>query len=251
MLRKIVFLPLLIHIGLYSQPNPKDYIRLATELGAFSYSQFFYSPEKEFPNSSSVNSFDSSIRNVLRWKKSSHKEADKLSDLLLYGVFVGGMPISSYWLKDFNMLLINLEILSINGLMTNIIKYGIGRQRPYSFYQTKIDDDESYKSFFSGHTSTAFALGTSTAKMLSNYTSLNTKAIWVSTLSLATATGYLRIAADKHYFTDVFVGAIVGSTVGHIAFEKLHRRYNKKVSTSPFLPRFSYGPLNMYIVIPL
>ena len=251
LLRKILFLTLLIHIGLHGQPNSKDYLRLAVELGVFSYSQFFYNPEKNFPNSSTINSFDSSIRNVLRWETSSHKRANKLSDLLLYGVFVGSMPISSYWLNNFNLLLINLEILSINGLITNIVKYGIGRQRPYSFYQTKIDDDESYKSFFSGHTSTAFALGTSTAKMLCNYTSFNTKAIWASTLSLATATGYLRIAADKHYFTDVLVGAIIGSTVGHIAFEKLHRRYNKKISNSPYLPRFSYSPFNIYLIVPL
>ena len=249
--RKILFLTLLIHIGLQSQPNSKDYLRLAVELGTFSYSQFLYNPEKNLPNSSTINSFDSSIRNVLRWETSSQKRANKLSDLLLYGVFVGSIPISSYWLNNFNLLLINLEILSINGLITNIVKYGIGRQRPYSFYQTKIDDDESYKSFFSGHTSTAFALGTSTAKMLCNYTSFNAKAIWASTLSLATVTGYLRIAADKHYFTDVLVGAIIGSTVGHIAFEKLHSRYNKKISNSPYLPKFSYSPFNVYLIVPL
>ena len=249
--RKILFLTLLIHIGLQSQPNSKDYLRLAVELGTFSYSQFLYNPEKNLPNSSTINSFDSSIRNVLRWETSSQKRANKLSDLLLYGVFVGSIPISSYWLNNFNLLLINLEILSINGLITNIVKYGIGRQRPYSFYQTKIDDDESHKSFFSGHTSTAFALGTSTAKMLCNDTSFNTKAIWASTLSLATVTGYLRIAADKHYFTDVLVGAIIGSTVGHIAFEKLHRRYKKKLSNSPSLPRFSYSPFNIYLIVPL
>jgi membrane-associated phospholipid phosphatase len=31
---------------------------------------------------------------------------------------------------------------------------------------------------------------------------------------MAALTGYLRIAADKHYFTDVLVGAIVGSAIG-------------------------------------
>ena len=94
-------------------------------------------------------------------------------------------------------------------------------------------------------------VGTSTAKMLCNDTSFNTKAIWASTLSLATVTGYLRIAADKHYFTDVLVGAIIGSTVGHIAFEKLHRRYKKKLSNSLSLPRFSYSPFNICLFVPL
>ena len=160
------------------------------------------------------------------------------------------MPISSYWLNNFNLLLINLEILSINGLITNIVKYGIGRQRPYSFYQTKIDDMNLINPFLAG-IQVQHSLGTSTAKMFSNYTSYNTKVIWASTLSLATVTGYFRIAADKHYFSDVLVGAIIGSMVGHIAFEKLHRKYDKKVSTSPFLPRFSFSPFNICLVVPL
>ena len=28
------------------------------------------------------------------------------------------------------------------------------------------------------------------------------------------ATGYLRIASDRHYFTDVMAGAVVGTAVG-------------------------------------
>ena len=39
-------------------------------------------------------------------------------------------------------------------------------------------------------------------------------AIWGAGAALATVTGYLRIAADKHYFSDVLVGAVVGSAIG-------------------------------------
>ena len=102
------------------------------------------------------------------------------------------------------------------------------RQRPYSFYSKK-DDEDSYKSFFSGHTSTAFAIGTSTAKMLTNYSDIDKKIVWISALGLASATGYFRIAADKHYFSDVFVGAIVGSLIGNTMFDKLTRKYQKSI----------------------
>ena len=98
------------------------------------------------------------------------------------------------------------------------------RQRPYSFYSKK-DDEDSYKSFFSGHTSTAFAIGTSTAKMFTNYSDIDKRIVWISALGLASATGYFRIAADKHYFSDVFVGAIVGSLIGNTMFDKLTRKY--------------------------
>ncbi len=38
--------------------------------------------------------------------------------------------------------------------------------------------------------------------------------IWGAGLSLAVATAYLRIAADRHYASDVTVGAAIGSLTG-------------------------------------
>ena len=38
--------------------------------------------------------------------------------------------------------------------------------------------------------------------------------IWAATGVLGAATAYLRIAADKHYATDVLAGAVLGSAVG-------------------------------------
>ena len=38
--------------------------------------------------------------------------------------------------------------------------------------------------------------------------------MWAAGLTLATTGAYLRIAADRHYATDVLAGAIVGSAVG-------------------------------------
>ena len=34
--------------------------------------------------------------------------------------------------------------------------------------------------------------------------------MWAGGFTLAAVTGYLRIAADKHYFTDVLTGAGIG-----------------------------------------
>jgi membrane-associated phospholipid phosphatase len=38
--------------------------------------------------------------------------------------------------------------------------------------------------------------------------------VWGVGLTLALATGYARIAADRHYFTDVLGGAAIGTLVG-------------------------------------
>ena len=211
---------------MYAQPRTTDYLRVGAELSFFSYTQFFYNQVNTKSNITPPNSFDSFLREKIHWGNSKNELAAEISDVLLYGVIVGSIPFSSVYLKDQDFLLINLEILSINGIITNIVKYAAQRQRPYSFYSEKNDDD-SYKSFFSGHTSTAFAIGTSTAKMLAKYSDINKGIVWVSALGLASATGYLRIAADKHYFSDVFTGAIVGTIVGNTMFHKLTKRYQK------------------------
>ena len=49
--------------------------------------------------------------------------------------------------------------------------------------------------------------------------------IWGSTYALASATGYFRIAADKHYLSDVIVGAIVGSSIGYLTQKSIAKSY--------------------------
>ena len=61
--------------------------------------------------------------------------------------------------------------------------------------------------------------------MLTNYSKWIKNSL-ISALGLASATGYFRIAADKHYFSDA-VGAIVGSLIGNTMFDKLTRKYQK------------------------
>ena len=222
----------------YTQPKSVDYLRVGAEICFFSYTQFLHHSPYTKSKISPPNNFDSFVRKKIHWGSSQDGLASGISDALLYGVFVGAIPLSSLYLRNHELLLINLEILSINGLITNIVKNVVQRQRPYSFY-IKEDDEESYKSFFSGHTSTAFAIGTSTAKMITNYSDIDKKIVWMSALGLASATGYFRIAADKHYFSDVFVGAIVGSLIGNIMFDKLARKYQK-------MPFLGARPPNLY-----
>ena len=149
--------------------------------------------------------------------------AASISDLLLYGAFVGTIPLvpvisNKNYSKALKM---SLNVISLNGIITNIVKMTVKRQRPDSFYKTRADADDSFRSFFSGHTSTTFALGTSNAILLSEAYPEKKKLIWFANLSLATATGYLRIAGDKHYLSDVFCGGIVGYLVAKYSHERM------------------------------
>ena len=76
-------------------------------------------------------------------------------------------------------------------------------------------------SFFSSHTTTAFSLATVIASTYANHK-------WVPPVAytMASLVGVSRIAAHDHWATDVFVGAVIGYSVGKLVY-KLNR--SKKI----------------------
>jgi membrane-associated phospholipid phosphatase len=119
-----------------------------------------------------------------------------------------------------------LASLAIN----QIIKYTVARERPWVNHQNPsvLAEDprrsEDNVSFYSAHTSLAFSLvaATATVAQLRGYRSA--PYIWGLGIPLALATGYFRIAADRHYLTDVLVGALVSTAVGIALPRLLHGR---------------------------
>ena len=207
--------------------NSRDYYRTAGELGVFLYLQYGLHTDVSNLGEMKPNNFDNYFRDRSRWSLENMETAKNASDLLLYGIFVGSIPITPLLSKDdyTSMLLTNLEVMSLNGTVTNIVKNIVKRQRPASYFKTRDEGEDAYRSFFSGHTSTAFAIGTSNAIMLSrNYPNRKTQ-IWTGAMGLAVATGYFRLAADKHYMSDVVTGAITGVLIGRFVQNKRSRDY--------------------------
>ncbi len=221
---------------LQAQPTKTDYIRTISELGLFLSMEYGWK-EKIIPHSprfTKPNGFDQYFRNNLRWDLKDIEKAAEKSDLLLFGVFLGTLPLMPLLSdEDYtSLLLINMEIFAINGLITHLVKSAVGRQRPSSYYETWENEEEGNLSYFSGHTSYAFAIGTSTAMMLSRAYPDNKSIIWGTTMSLAAATGYFRIAADKHYMTDVISGAVIGSLIAYYIQEQNTSKYFPSISSN-------------------
>jgi membrane-associated phospholipid phosphatase len=113
--------------------------------------------------------------------------------------------------------------------VNQLTKFIVGRERP--FVHALPDDQKSQTaappdnnlSFFSGHTTLAFTLATASGTVASMRHYDAAPAVWGVGMSLAVLTGYLRIAADKHYFTDVVSGAVVGSAIGFAIPYVFHR----------------------------
>mgnify|MGYP002623774430 CR=1 FL=1 len=90
---------------------------------------------------------------------------------------------------------------------------------------------EAYGSFFSGHATAAFTVATFTDQWFRTaYPNSPYRGIVTATAySLAGLESVLRIAAGKHYVTDVIVGALVGTGVS-LGILEMHKNRNKKFS---------------------
>ena len=174
--------------------------------------------------------FDTSVRDALRWKDTG--AASTASDILgigtpalaagalaLAGLSAGGARTAA---ED---LLITGEAVSVAILATQIAKFSFGRLRPDAWAAPGASQGPSARvSLWSGHTGAAFAaaVAAGTVARLRGYRSWP----WILGLGLAgaAATGWLRIAADRHWATDVLAGAAAGSAVGYGLPVWLHGR---------------------------
>lgn len=117
------------------------------------------------------------------------------------------------------------ETVALSELGVQIVKFTVGRERPFIHFGPtgaihKADDDVS---FFSAHSTLVFGVVVSAGVIAHRRHEAVEPYVWGVGMALAATTGYLRIAADKHYITDVLVGAAVGATAG-IAVPRLMSR---------------------------
>ena len=136
--------------------------------------------------------------------------------------FEGGSPED--WAVD---ALVIAESAVIASNLNQLTKLAAGRERPF-VHVLAADDKASTAqpadnnlSFFSGHTTLAFSLAVASGTVATLRGYRMAPVVWATGLATASMTGWLRIAADKHYFTDVLAGMLVGSAVG-VAVPVLH-----------------------------
>ncbi len=116
--------------------------------------------------------------------------------------------------------------------MVNGIKYGVNRTRP----------NGGHNSFPSGHTATAFMGATLLAHEYGH------KSIWIpiSGYSVATATGIMRILNNKHYASDVLVGAAIGIVSAELAYWASDAIFNNRKLFKSKRARTHYEAIENY-----
>ncbi len=164
---------------------------------------------------------DRAARGLLSWQNKD--AAATVSDVALYSMVTTSLvsaPLFEWSVDEPELAasMVALEALATTALVTNIMKHVVGRQRPYAYGAGL---DEGYDSFFSGHTSMTFASATLLTVYAYEYNWLSDTTRWIvpaSTYLIAGFTGYLRVAADRHWLTDVLVGAIVGTGTSYLVY---------------------------------
>ncbi len=116
--------------------------------------------------------------------------------------------------------LIVAEATVVNLALDQAILAVFRRERPWFHAITDPDAKEAQRtanavsSFPSGHTSTAFALGASAGTIATMRGYRLAPLVWIVGMAIGATTAYLRMAADRHYFTDTLAGAALGMGVG-------------------------------------
>jgi len=151
--------------------------------------------------------------------------ADKSSDILLVTFAV--LPASLFLAKDtrddFGIISTLYAETYLFAASMNFLTKGLTKRiRPYA-YNPNVGMEEKTKakarrSFYSGHTTGAFAGAVLTAKIYSDYypDSKWRPVVWGSSLLAASTVAYLRYEAGMHYPTDTLVGALMGSLTGYL-----------------------------------
>ncbi len=168
-----------------------------------------------------INGFDRGATG--RWSPG----AAKASDIMVYTTMAAPISLT---LTDQGSLeagtigVMYLETMLLQGAMTFLAKNAFERTRPY-VYNDNPDippalkmEKTSRRSFYSGHTSSAFASMVFLASVFERlYPDSSARGwVWGGCMAAAATTGYLRYAAGRHYPTDILVGAAMGAFVGYI-----------------------------------
>lgn len=147
------------------------------------------------------------------------------------GYLVGELTDSQKWRKT---ALLSLESWGASGLLVTLMKFIVGRERPYVEHKADVFHPfafkSSYRSFPSGHAASAFAVAAVIADGTENSLVDGTVYTLASLVSLS------RVHDSYHWMSDV----LIGSALGYIVGKKICRLHSESSNSRvAFMVKFS------------
>ncbi|HBG04909.1 MAG: hypothetical protein A2075_15170 [Geobacteraceae bacterium GWC2_58_44] len=185
----------------------------------------------------SRNGFDESIRDALRLKSRSAREATHNASNVIMGVMIGAPVVESLatlgfrdkrWDALLQTEMINLESFIFTSLVSSVMQNLITRERPFvrNCADERCEGELENRGMPSGHVAFAFT----GAGLLCNHHKYQTiyedpavgRAVCAAGIGVSVLDGVLRIVSDRHYATDVAVGTVIGLFSGFVLPRLLH-----------------------------
>lgn len=180
------------------------------------------------------NAFDRGARGSMLWENTS--AARSASNWVTVGALplslLAALSLSAARAGALEGLPVDLMVISqavaLSGLATQLVKFLVARERPFVHAlpeeekRNTAHPADNNLSFYSAHSSLAFSMAVAAGTTASLRGYRGAPYIWAVGVPLALLSGYLRIAADRHYATDVIVGAAMGSLFGGLMPWLLH-----------------------------
>jgi membrane-associated phospholipid phosphatase len=189
---------------------------------------------------------DTGVRNSLRARSAGLRDGIRIaSDFTLIATVVQTGLIDSFlipavdgsWYLAWQLTLMNAQAFALNTLVATLLFKTAARARP-TYAECAVDrnfdplcDSGSFASFPSSHTSTAFTAAGLTC-INHKYLPLYGGDPWdsaacASSIAVAAATGLFRVVGDRHYLSDVVLGAAFGFSLGYLYPYLFHYQYGE------------------------
>ncbi len=191
--------------------------------------------------------FDNELRSALHARSSGLRDGIRyasdvtlIASLLITGLVDGIIiPVADRsWEVGWQLTLMNAQALSLNILIATILFKAVARGRPTHIECASdrstdpLCDTGEFASFPSSHTSTAFTAAGLTC-VHHEHLPLYGGQPWdtaacAGSIVLAFATGLFRVIGDRHYASDVLLGAAMGFSLGYLYPYLLHYQYDER-----------------------
>lgn len=161
------------------------------------------------------------------------------SDILVAALIAVPLAVSaidatsfSDWLSDAVVL---VEALALNVALNQIVKVAVQRPRPLVYAAPDPNaaaQGDDKVSFYSSHASTAFAVMNALALTFAwRHPGSSWRApVWILANLAAATIASLRVAAHKHFVSDVLVGGAIGAAIGLLVPFAHKRRVDVSIS---------------------